>query len=116
MRPIKFSGNRSLSPNQKAKPSGNKKKKNNKNSVLWILAFWWTTVKIKESEKLNLARKLKRLWNIRVKVIPIVVGALETVLWSLKRLEELEITFFLIIETIQITALLRLALVTQKSL
>ena len=40
-------------------------------------------VKLKENEKINkyldLARELKKLWNMRVKVIPIVVGALGTV-------------------------------------
>ena len=41
------------------------------------------SVKIKKSEKLNkymdLASELKRLWNMKVTVIPIVVGALGTV-------------------------------------
>ena len=40
-------------------------------------------VKLKESEKmdkyLDLARKLKNLWNMKVKFIPIVIGALVTV-------------------------------------
>ena len=49
-------------------------------------------VKMKENEKMDkymdLARELKRLWNMKVKVIPIVVGALGTVPKSLeKRLE-----------------------------
>ena len=39
-------------------------------------------VKLKENEKmdkyLDLARELKKLWNMKVKVIPIVVGALGT--------------------------------------
>ena len=48
-------------------------------------------------------REWKKLWNMRVKVIPIVVGALEMVPKSLgKRLEELEIRGR--IETIQTTA------------
>ena len=46
-------------------------------------------VKIKESEKkekyLDLARKLKRLWKMRVMVTPIVIGALETVPRGLKK-------------------------------
>ena len=46
-------------------------------------------VKLKENENmdkyLDLARKLKRLWNMRVKVIPIVVGALGTVTKSLEK-------------------------------
>ena len=53
-------------------------------------------VKLKESEKKNnylaLARELKKLWNMKVTVIPIVVGALGTVTKVLvKGLEELEI-------------------------
>ena len=40
-------------------------------------------VKIKESEKRNnyleLARELNKLWNIKVTVIPIVVGELGTI-------------------------------------
>ena len=54
------------------------------------------TEKIKENEKLNkytdLARELKKLWNMKVTVIPIVVGALETIAKGLaKGLGELEI-------------------------
>ena len=53
-------------------------------------------VKIKEIEKrdkyLDLARELKKLWNMKVTVIPIVIGALGTIPKGLvKRLEELEI-------------------------
>ena len=40
-------------------------------------------VKLKESEKkdesLDLARKLKKLWNMKVKSIPIIIAALGTV-------------------------------------
>ena len=54
-------------------------------------------MKLKESEKiknyLNFDRELKKLWNIKVKVIPVIVGVLGTVHKSLgKRLEELEIS------------------------
>ena len=46
-------------------------------------------VKLKENEKMNkyldLARELKRLWNMRVKVILIVVGALGTVPINLEK-------------------------------
>ena len=45
--------------------------------------------KMKESEKvdkyLDLARELKKLWNMRVTVIPIVDSALGTVLKGLKK-------------------------------
>ena len=53
-------------------------------------------VKLKESEKRDkirdLARELKKLWNIKVTVIPIVIGALGTVAKELTQgLEDLEI-------------------------
>ena len=53
-------------------------------------------VKLKESEKkdnyLDLAREVKKLWNMKVTVIPIVIGALGTVTKGLvKGQEELEI-------------------------
>ena len=67
-------------------------------------------VKLKESKKrdkyLNLARELKKLWNIKVTVIPIVIGMLNTVTKGLVQgLEDLEIRRQG--ETIQITALVR---------
>ncbi len=54
-------------------------------------------VKSKESEKkdkyLDLARGLKKLWNMKVTEIPIVIGALDTVTKGLVQgLEDLEIT------------------------
>ena len=76
-------------------------------------------VKLKENEKmykyLDLAGELKKLWNMRVKVIPIVVGALGTVPIKLeKRLENLEIRGR--IETIQNTALLQSARILRRVL
>ena len=52
-------------------------------------------VKLKESEKKNkylfLAKELKKLWNMKVTIIPIVIGGLGTVTKGLiKELEELE--------------------------
>ena len=52
---------------------------------------------MKESEKkdkyLDLARELKKLWNMKVTVIPIVINALVTVTKGLiKGLEDLEIS------------------------
>ena len=42
-------------------------------------------IKLKESEKkdkyLDLARELKNLWNMKVTIVPIVIGALGTVLY-----------------------------------
>ena len=67
------------------------------------------SVKLKENEKMDkylyLARELKKLWNMKVKVKPIVVGALGTVPKGLERgLENLEIRGR--IDIIQNTALL----------
>ena len=67
-------------------------------------------VKLKESEKrekyLGLARELKKLWDIKVSVVPIIIGALGTVTKGLVQwLEDLEITIR--VETVQTPALLR---------
>ena len=55
-----------------------------------------TPIKLKECEKkdnyLDLARELKKLWNMQVTIIPIVVGAFGTVTKGyLKGLEDLEV-------------------------
>ena len=68
-------------------------------------------IKLKECEKkdkyLDLARELKKLWNMKVTIIPIVIGASGTVTKGLlKGLEDLEIRGR--VETIQTTALLRM--------
>ena len=69
-------------------------------------------IKLKECEKrdkyLDLARELKKLWNMQVTIIPIVIGAFGIVIIGiLKGLEELEVSGW--VETIQTTALLRTA-------
>ena len=65
-------------------------------------------VRLKENEKrdkyLDLARELKKLWNMKVTVMPMVIGALGTVIKGLvKGLKELEIRRR--VETIQTTEL-----------
>ena len=67
-------------------------------------------INLKESEKkgkyLDLARELKKLWNMEVTIVPIVIGALGMVTKGLlKGLEDLKIGGR--VETIQTTALLR---------
>ena len=67
-------------------------------------------VKLKESEKkdkyLDLARELKKLWNMKVTIIPFVVGVFGTVTKGQEQgLEDVEIRGR--VETIQTTALLR---------
>ena len=53
---------------------------------------------------LDLARELKKLWNMKVTIIPIVIGAFGTVTKGLlKGLEDLEVGRR--VETIQTTAL-----------
>ena len=69
-------------------------------------------INLKESEKkdkyLDLARELKKLWNMKVTIVPIVIGALGTITKGLlKGLEDLEIGGR--VETIQTSALLRTA-------
>ena len=69
-------------------------------------------VKLKESEKrdkyLDLAREVKKLGNMKVTALPIVIGVLGTVTKGLVQgLEDLEITGR--VKTIQTTALLRSA-------
>ena len=76
-------------------------------------------IKLKECEKkdkyLDLARELKKLWNMQVTIISIVIGAFETVTKGLlKRLEDLEVGRR--VETIQTTALLRTARILRRVL
>ena len=76
-------------------------------------------VKLKESEKkgkyLELARELKKLWNMKVTIIPIVIGAFGTVIERLlKGLENIELGGR--VETTQTTALLRRARILRRVL
>ena len=69
-------------------------------------------IKLKVCEKIDkyfdLARELNKLWNMKVTIIPIVIGAFGTVTKGLlKGLEDLEVGGR--VETIQTTALLRTA-------
>ena len=75
--------------------------------------------KLKESEKkdkyLELARELKKLWNMKVTIIPIVIGAFGTVTKGLlKGLEDLEVVGG--VETIQTTPLLRTSRILRRVL
>ena len=74
---------------------------------------------LKESEKkdkyLDLTRELKKLWNMKVTIVLIVIGALDTITKGLlKGLEDMEIGGR--IDTIQITALLRTARILRRVL
>ena len=72
----------------------------NKNKKIWKIVHFALPadhrIKLKECEKrdkyLDLARELKKLWNMKVKIIPIVIGAFGTVTKGLlKGLEDLEV-------------------------
>ena len=74
-------------------------------------------INLKECEKkdknLDLARELKKLWNMKVTIVPIVIGALGTITKGLlKGLEDLEVGGR--VETIQMTALLRTARILRR--
>ena len=56
---------------------------------------------------LDLARELKKLWNMKVTIVPIVIGAFGTTKGLLKGLEDLEVGGRA--EIIRTTALLRTA-------
>ena len=76
-------------------------------------------IKLKESEKkdmyLDLARELKKLWNMKVTIMPIVIGAFGRIIKGLlKGLEDLEITVR--VETVQTTTLLRSARILRRVL
>ena len=99
-----------------------KKKKKKKKRICKIVDFavpvdHW--INLKESEKkdkyLVLARELKKLWNMKVTIVPIVIGALSTITKGLlKGLEDLEVGGR--VETIQTTALLRTARILRRVL
>ncbi len=64
---------------------------------------------------MDLARELKKLWNMKVKIIPIVIGAFGTITKGLiKRLEDVEIRG--LVETIETTVLLRTARILRRIL
>ena len=76
-------------------------------------------INLKESEKkdkyLELARELKKLWNMKVTIVPIVIGTLGTITNGLlKDLEDLEIGGR--VQTIQTTASLRTARILRRVL
>ena len=74
-------------------------------------------IKRKECEKkdkyLDLAKELKKLWNMKVTIIPIVIGAFGAVtIGLLKGLEDLEVGGR--VETIQTITLLRTARILRR--
>ena len=90
----------------------NKKKRREFEKLSTLLSLWTTEKTLNEWEKkdkyLDLAWELKKLWNMKVKIIPFVIGAFGTVTKGLsKKLKDLEVEGR--VETIKTTALLRTA-------
>ena len=95
----------------------NKKKRTCKIVDFAVPAYY--RIKLKEFEKkdkyLDLAKELKKLWNMQLTIIPIVIGAFGTVTKGLlKGLEDLEAGGG--VETIQTTTLLRTAKILKRVL
>ena len=102
--------------------SYNNQQKKKKKKICKIVDFavpadHW--IKLKECEKrdkyIDLARELKKLWNMKVAIIPMVIGAFGTVTKGLlKGLEDLEVGDR--VETIQTTELLKTARIPRRVL
>ena len=95
---------------------------NRKKRICKIVDFAFSAdhrINLKENEKkdkyLDLARELKKLWNMKVTIVPIVIGALGKITKGLlKDLEDLEVGGR--VETFQTTALLRTARILRRVL
>ena len=111
------------SPNlsQMTRPRDNLQKKKKKRTcrIVDLAVLAGHRVKLKKSTKrdkyLDLARELKKQWNMKVTVIPIVIGTLGTVTKELVQGPK-NLLIRGQVETIQITALLRSARIRSKVL
>ena len=100
----------------------NKKRKKKKKKICKIVDFAVPAdhrIRLKECEKrdkyLDHARELKKLWNMKVTIIPVVIGAFGTVTKGLsKGREDLEVGDR--VETIQTTALLKTVRILRRVL
>ena len=107
---------------QQKKKKKTQKEKEKKKKICKMIDFAVPAdhrIKLKEYEKrdkyLNLAWELKKLWNMKVTIIPIVIGAFVTVTKGLlKGLEDLEVGSR--VETIQTTALSKTATILGRVL
>ena len=69
----------------------------------------------KKDKYLDLARELEKWWNMKVTIVPIVISAFSTITKGLlKGLEDLEVDGW--VETLQMTALLRIARILRRVL
>ena len=103
---------------QKTRPNNNQQKKRTCKIVDFAVPADHR-IKLKECEKknkyLDLARELKKLWYMKVTIIPIVIGAFGTITKGLQKgLEDLEVGGR--VETIQTTTLLRTARILRRVL
>ena len=85
---------------------------NNNNNIVDFAVPAEHRIKVKECEKkykyIDLARELRKLWNMQVTIVPIVIDAFGSVTKRLlKELEDLEVDGR--VETIQTTVLLKTA-------
>ena len=106
------------SPNlgQKTRPYNNQQKKRIYKTVDFAVPADHR-IKLKECERkdkyLDLARELKKLWNMKVTIVLIVTGAFGTITKGLlKDLEDLEVGGR--VETIKMTTLLRTARIQRR--
>ena len=109
------------SPNlgQKIRPYNNQQQKKRICKIVDFAGPADNKIKLKECEKkdmyLDLARELKKLWNMQVTIIPIVIDAFGAVTKGLlKGLENLEVEGR--VETIQTTTFLRTATILRRVL
>ena len=110
--------NGSPNPGQKTRLNNNQQKRRTCKIVDFVIPANHR-IKLKECEKkdknLDLARELKKLLNMLVTIIPIVIGAFGSVTKGLlKGLEDLEVGGR--VETIQTTALLRTSRILRRVL
>ena len=109
------------SPNhgQKTRPYNNQQQKKREFGKLSILLTRRTTINLKECEKkdkyFDIAEEWKQLWNMKVTIVPIVIGAFGTITKGLlKGLEDLEVGGR--VETIQMIAFLRTTRILRRVL
>ena len=109
------------SPNlgQKSRPNTNQQQKKRTCKIVDFAVPVDHRMKLKECEKkdkdLDLARELKKLWNMKVTILPFVIGVFGTITKGLlKGLVDSEVGGQ--VETIQTTALLRTARILRRVL
>ena len=103
----------------KTRPNNDQQQKKRNFKIVGFAVLADNRIKLKECENkdkyLDLATALKKLWNMQVTIIPLIIGAFGTVTKGLlKGLEDLEVGGR--VETIQTTALLRTVRILRRVL